>query len=353
MTMTMRTEEMNQEGAPRSALILLLALATATSPACDEDRRWSARDEDVATSVARALSIACPLGDDPGDEDARDACAEELTELVALRDAMVEPFIWGGQSRGYAVDEGTNKFNPRVWRRLYLSTFMFGSDYRVEHVDDGSQKTILHVPVQFRHALPTGAYPYPFWHAPKKWDSYSYTTTIHFVVQDGRLVAALRSSKHEVARPKTSHAWDGSWRWTQDGRDMPYVSLYGYLFSEGNPHVAKLDDAYRVLEAKMRQHGCPTCHAPDNRGGSRQLEFFVYPSQALAGRHDIITQLADDQMPPENDLGITAGITDDAERERLIRLAQDFEVAGDAALAWEGELVDRGPSASPKQHAHL
>ncbi|HEX8115357.1 MAG TPA: hypothetical protein VF516_46845, partial [Kofleriaceae bacterium] len=88
----------------------------------------------------------------------------------------------------------------------------------------------------------------------------------------------------------------------------------------------------------MRQNNCQACHAPDNQGNSAQLEFFVYPNQALMGRHDIITQLTKNEMPPKNNtLNLTAGIADPAERELLISLARDFESAGDQALGWEGD----------------
>ena len=85
-------------------------------------------------------------------------------------------------------------------------------------------------------------------------------------------------------------------------------------------------------------HNCNACHAPDNQGESSQLEFFVYPNQALAGRHDIVAQLEANLMPPEdNTLHLPAGIADSSERDLLLKLARDFEVAGDDALAWEGD----------------
>jgi hypothetical protein len=75
---------------------------------------------------------------------------------------------------------------------------------------------------------------------------------------------------------------------------------------------------------------------------SAQLEFFVYPNQALAGRHDIVKQLVKNQMPPkDNTLGLAPGIADPAERDMLTALARDFEAAGDKALAWEGDNKDQ------------
>jgi mono/diheme cytochrome c family protein len=119
---------------------------------------------------------------------------------------------------------------------------------------------------------------------------------------------------------------------------QPYVALYDYLLTKDNPFTAQLDETYRALEARMRQNNCQACHAPDNQGQSAQLEFFVYPNQALTGRHDIINQLERNQMPPrDNTLGLAAGIADASEREQLLALAREFEAAGDKALAWEGD----------------
>lgn len=294
-------------------------------------------DTELATSIGKGLAGACPLGDATSDEAARNECASKLTELAVLRDSMREPFLWGGQAAGagYRLDKSTNKFNARVWRRMYLSTYMFGDDFTVEQIAD---YTVLHVPVTFRGAMPIGAYPYPFWHSNAKWDSYSYSTTIHFLIENGTVIGALRAADQDTTRPKTVHAWDGLWQWEQGGTAMPYVSLYDYLLSKDNPYATRLDETYRALEARMRQNNCQACHAPDNQGGSQQLEFFVYPNQALAGRHDIITQLMKNEMPPkDNTLGLAPGIADPAERDRLISLARDFEATGDKALAWEGD----------------
>jgi hypothetical protein len=294
-------------------------------------------DAELAASIANGLIAACPAGAAPSDEAARNDCAGRLTSLAVLRDAMREPFMWGGQAApgSYRLDTKTNKFNSRVWRRMYLSTFMFGSNYSIEQVGDS---TVLHVPIAFRGAMSTGAYPYPFWHSAKKWDAYNYATTIHFVIENGMVVGALRSSEQDTTRPKVAHAWDGLWRWQQNGVQMPYVSIYAYLLSKTNPYAGQLDESYRALESEMRQHNCQACHAPDNQGESAELEFFVYPNQALAGRHDIVSQLSTNEMPPEdNTLHLPAGISDPAERAQLLRLARDFEAAGDKALGWEGD----------------
>lgn len=297
---------------------------------CDRGR---SRDDDLGAALGRALATACPYGDSPADERARDTCAGKLAALD-LRGAMREPFLWGGQapSGGYSLAKGTTKLNARVWRKMYLSTFMFGEEASLERI---AGQTIVHVPVRFRYAMSTGAYPYPFWHVAKKWNSYSYATTIHIVIEDGEAIGALRSLNQDTSREKVDHTWDGRWQWDQEGAAMPYASLYGYLLSKQNPHAAQLDQTYRDLGSAMREHRCDTCHGADNRGRADQLELLTYPNQALAARHDIEAQLADNQMPPENTLGVPTGISDPAEQERLIRLARAFAASGDAALAWE------------------
>ena len=293
-------------------------------------------DHELATSIANGLVGACPAANN-ADETARNDCAGRLTNLAVLRDAMREPFIWGGQQAGagYRLDASTNKFNARVWRRMYLSTFMFSNDFTIEQI---ASSTVLHMPVTFRGAMPIGAYPYPFWHSAKKWESYNYATTIHFIIEKGAVIGALRSSEQDTTRPKVAHTWDGLWQWEQNGVQMPYVSLYDYLLSKDNPFTEQLNDAYRALEGRMRTSNCQACHAPDNQGNSAQLEFFVYPNQTLAGRHDIVTQLTRNEMPPkDNTLNLPAGISNPAERQALISLARDFEAIGDKALAWEGD----------------
>ena len=313
-----------------SLTIAMLALITS----CDDARP---ADDELAASIAKGLAAACPQGTSPADEAARNDCAGKLTELAVLRDAMREPFIWGGQQAGagYRLDKSTNKFNARVWRRMYLSTFMFGNDYTTEQVAD---YTVLHVPITFRGDMSIGAYPYPFWHSNSKWDAYNYATTIHFIIQNGVVIGALRSTDQDKTRPKTAHMWDGLWRWEQGGVQMPYVALYDYLLSKDNPFASRLDESYRALEARMRQNNCQACHAPDNQGQSAQLEFFVYPNQALAGRHDIVSQLVKNEMPPkDNTLGLASGISDNGERNALLGLARAFEATGDQALEWEGD----------------
>src|SRR5215468_12075057 len=135
---------------PTHSLTLYTLALTALTAACESHP--ADHDVALAVSIAKGLVEACPANHSPADEAARNDCADKLTNFATLRDAMREPFIWGGQQagKGYAMDTKTNKFNARVWRRMYLSTFMFSSDYSIEQVDD---TTVLHIPIRFRGAM--------------------------------------------------------------------------------------------------------------------------------------------------------------------------------------------------------
>lgn len=316
----------------------LLLVSTLSVAGCSSDP-VSVSDESFADSLAKELIAACPMSGN-ADTTARTACADNLTKLETLRDAMSEPFFWGGQKAGTGYDYSQSQktdFNPLVFRRVYLSTFMFTGEYNV--VKDGDL-TIVRIGQQFRNELDIGDYPYPFWHAQGKWTSYQKATELLFFIKNGKILGALRSEEQDAARPSVDHTWDGNWQWTDPGGEIePYVTLYSFLFSPNNPHVSKLDDAYRALEEEMRAHQCQTCHSPDNQGQMNPLELFNYPNQALTARHDLVKELVENSMPPVNTLSIPVGIADTTQRDKLKTLAESFEKAADDALAYEGEKV--------------
>jgi hypothetical protein len=113
---------------------------------------------------------------------------------------------------------------------------------------------------------------------------------------------------------------------------MPYVALFTYLFSPANPHVSRLDAAYRALEAAAREQSCAICHSPNNATKMNPLRLLGFPNQALTLRHNIVTQIEQNRMP------LDTGIPDEAERKKLLDLAQEFAAIGDQALDYEGEF---------------
>lgn len=270
----------------------------------------------------------------PDDAAARMACADALTDLVELREIIADPILWGGQPADIAVADVPEKahlthLNPRVWRRMYLSTFMF--DGAPTKVEKHGKYSVLRMPVHFRNLLDSGEYPYPFWHSEKKWKSYETVIEILLFFENGKLVAGSRSANVDLSRNQVPRVWDGVWTW--DGGSEPRAALYQFMFSSVNPFVAELETAYRDLEDGMREQNCISCHDPANASMMKQLELLNYPNQALSGRHDIVRMLEENLMPP----GV--GVGDTVVRLELQRLANHFATVGDQALAFEGENI--------------
>ena len=300
------------------------------------DAAGNKEDAELGLRIAEGLIAACPASaaNDPA---ARSACADKLVGLTVLREAMAEPFLWGGQKPGTArLDEShTTRFNPLAWRKMYLSLSMFGGTPTIETLD---ATTVVHIPMTFRNELDAGAYPYPFWHSKTKWESYQYSTELLLFIEQGKVVGALRSQVQDKTRPTVPHDFNGMWKWTEGDLEMPQVTLYANLFSAENPVVPRLDAAYRALEAAMRPHQCMSCHSPDNLSNQSPLELLTYPNQALQSRRSLVEVFELDAMPPSTD-AMVGGISDPAERAKLLELAKAFERAADAALAYEGERI--------------
>jgi hypothetical protein len=289
----------------------------------------------LAKALVDTLTTACPTAG-AGDEDARRACADALTDSPFLRERMDDPFDWGGQSATAGLEfEKSNRtnFNPRIYRRLYLSTFMFPGGYSVEQA---GTTTVVRVAAAFRNQLDPGSFPYPFWHSADKWSSYETARELLFFVRGGKLVGALRSADRDPTRPHRDMKWDGRWTWEDSSGVQPRVTLFSFAFSPGNPHVAALETAYRTMERELRKETCMSCHSPDNSAKMNPLELFSFPNQALSSRRSLVAALMANLMPPA-DATRGRGVADDQRRRELIGLALAFQRAGDEALAFEGE----------------
>ena len=291
---------------------------------------------DPTEAMVEAFIESCPVTDATSVSE-RDACAEALTKNPVLQKAFADVVLWGGQPAGFGPEEllteaSLTEFAPRVLRRMYLSTFMY--EDKPARIEQQGDYQIVHMPVRFRNKLGAGEYPYPFWHSQNKWTSYEYSTDVMFVLKNGKVIVAVRSENQDKTRPHEDRTFDGMWRWNNGAE--PRVALYSYMFSPNNPHVERLDAAYRALEEGFRESTCITCHDPTNSSGMRHLELLSYPNQALSGRHDLMKQLSLNVMPPAS-MDMTAGIQDETMRSALMQMAQEFSAAGDAAMAFEGE----------------
>lgn len=314
----------------------------AVSDAAVRPDAGAALDDAAILALGAQLLEACPLAatNDPA---ARERCADALIEVPVLRSNVAEPLLWGGQPAGLPLERvpeqaNLTSFSSFVWRRIYLSTLMFEGAGVLEQA---GRYRALRVPVRFRNALDAGDYPYPFWHAEKKWASYEQATHLVFLFDDSKLVACVRSVETDASRPHTARTWDGVWTW-DEGRE-PESALYRALFSDDNPFVASLDQSYRTLSDGLRVHTCFGCHSPDNPSMIRHLDILNYPNQSLSGRHRIVSMIEQNQMPPGG------GIRDDAARAALLDKARAFATLGDRALAFEGEPITTVPSANAKR----
>jgi len=266
--------------------------------------------------------------------------------------AAGDKILWGGyhseqgyDPAAYRLDETSpidhyqlTEFSPVVWAKLYLSTFMFSGKYEVRQ--EGAL-TVLELEAKFREGLDPGDYPYPFWHNVNKWTAYCNAEKVALVFDGGgaggRLVSSLRVAPPPLALELRKRPWDSKWTWSDaEGKEQPRVALYSYVFAKDNPHVAALDRSFRELEAEMRAQNCMLCHAPDNQGKMNELLLLNYPNQALIARHTLKEVIARNEMPPGSLLAHEpAGIRDEAGRAGLLRLADAFEQAAEAALRFE------------------
>lgn len=324
----------------RSSLFLVLVTA------CQQPG-FSGTDQQLAETVAKMLIEGCPMAD-PGDEKARSDCAVVLTDSAVLRDQMAEPFLWGQQQmpNDWDISNHVTRFHPLVWRRLYLSVYMFPGEYRVTQQGD---LTLLHITPKFRNRLDMGSYPYPFWHRAGKWAAYHFQKELIFFIKDRKILAARRSFEgteglllQPPIRPDVIHEWGGQWNWSLGGEEYPKATLYTWLLSKDNPHRADLEEAYRDLEFEMRKTSCFMCHQPDNPTVMPQLEILSYPNLALSSRHRIVSSLENNTMPRADAIrGIAHGYSEEQEplRQKLLTLSRAFAKIGDDALKFEGEHV--------------
>ena len=192
----------------------------------------------------------------------------------------------------------------------------------VEVLPDESR--LLRLDVHLRR-LQNSEFPYPFWHSRAKWRGYQQATQIGLLFKGGKLIAGYRNAKLDANAPAVDEQWNGLWT-TDRGASAP---LFDYLRSADNPFVRRLDSAYKSMALEAHQFQCDACHNPANPASMNPLIIFNLSSQALSGRHQIVYVLGHNEMPPKQ------GISDAAERKRLLRFALDFERLGDQALQFE------------------
>ena len=308
---------------------LSLVTLAATLAACT-----SKPDAETVRSITRELIEGCPMAA-TDDESARDLCADRLARSTVLAGAMSDAILWGGYNPANGdsylpENRSLTEFDQFIFRRIYLSTFMYGGGSTLEEKEG---LYLLRVPVLFRNRLSEGSYPYPFWHSQDKWNAYQGATEVIFVFREGQIVAAYRAGADDSRKTQERGPFDGTWIWVDEaGEEQPHVALFSYLLSPENPHLFELDAAYRAFESEARMNTCPVCHAPDNVSKMNPLVILNLPNQALVARHDLLEVFRTNSMPPQVGL-------DDETRASLSALAEEFARIGDLALEYEDQSI--------------
>lgn len=292
------------------------------------------RLDQLAHTLAAELAKACPAAK-PDDAAAYDACAR------ALRGRSDIPFAvsvdWGGEQPSQRLAKKTmTRFHPEVFREMYLVLFSFDGTVTTGHEARDNVDTIT-LGATFRNALPTGYYPYPFWHSDAKWTDYEHATAVRFYVDpDGMIFAASRP--HIGGPDPYAHrqppSFDGKWLWTDaKGVAQPHVSLFASRYSADNPVLPSLDAAYRDFALALRNGTCMRCHTPVNHAGSSRLVIFQTPLHAAGAIDDMLKSVRENNMP-RNDWGVKR-VLDPQIRDTLLNQGDAFRAKLHDADAWE------------------
>ncbi len=329
------------------AFLLAAAFAAAGAALIDDDLPDLGEEiERMAFEVALELQRVCPPAS-PADQAAFDRCRRSLFGDSALRRSLAPRLLWGRRNQDPAAalkDTNLTQFAPDVLAGLYLSLFMFSGEHSVEYVQR-ERMYLIRLQAGFRNRLPPGQFPYPFWHDEAKWGVYQTTNSILLWVdpKTAKVVIAQFTERGAgnsvVATQPVSHKFDGNWMWTdRDGRIQPRVTLFDGLFRQDNPHLPKLDFAYRTLALRMRDAQCENCHAPDNPLPMRRLVLMHTPAHAAGEIGRLMKAVREDRMPLD-ETGIEQPL-EPALKRALLESGGAFEALVKAAKDWEAAQRD-------------
>jgi hypothetical protein len=289
-----------------------------------------------AAALAKTLASACPAAG-YGDEAAFQACGHAL-RTTAL--AFAETVAWGGDQPEKPIKrKGLTHLNSQVFQTMYLPLFTFTGNWSLTE-DTRTHTPIIRMEAYFRNSLPSGNYPYPFWHSSDKWTAYETANEIRFYLDPkGQAFVATRSAAgDEGRRGSYTHAatpaFQGSWEWRDaDGKQQPYVSLFSARYSQANPSLTKLDETYRSFALRIRDESCLDCHTPANRADSERLVLLQTPLHA-AGEIDNVIRAVESNEMPEDDIGLRKDIPA-ADRAAVLKDAMAFRDELARADKWE------------------
>lgn len=319
----------------RVALAAVLALgligpATAQQAPFDVQR--------YAAELAAHFAKICPVA--KGDEMAAwDACRQGMgtgPENAWRGDSV----LWGGEqaSKVQLRDKRTTIFRGDLFQDLYMSLLMFTGKYKVDTAPDGM--SVIKFQAFFRNGLPPGHYPYPFWHSTAKWEAYEKMNELSFRVdKNGKIAFIARTDTgSNDGRGEYAHVprapWLGDWMWRNDaGVAQPVVTLFSGLYSDDNPNMAKLDEAYRKFAVGLRDADCTVCHQPAGHSRMNKLSLLHTPLHVATYIGPVLDDIRGGRMPVD-DHGDRKALSDKL-RKKLLADGEALAALMNAADRWE------------------
>jgi hypothetical protein len=289
-----------------------------------------------AANLAKRLATACPVAA-YNDDASFQACAQALHKIHL----PFQPGIaWGGDQPEKPIKKkGLTSLNSQVFQTMYLPLFVFTGRWSIDQ-EPRTHAPIIRIEAFFRNALPSGDYPYPFWHSAAKWSAYETANEIRFYLDPAgnSFIATRGNAGNEVARGPYAHvtppAFDGNWMWHDaNGTMQPHVSLFSARYRPENPYLPTLDHAYRGFALQARNQACLDCHTPVNHAEADRLVLLQTPLHAAGEIDQVIKALRQEDMP-QDELGLPKPIPA-ASRTAIIASAVTFRRELHKADAWE------------------
>lgn len=296
--------------------------------------------EALAAKLATELHSACPPAP-YGDMAAFKSCSAALAQAKLL--PFDEAILWGGDQLDLKIKKRKlTKFNPTVFQTMYLPLLTFTGRWSIGH-DDKENLDTIRLETYFRNALPSGEYPYPFWHSTAKWSAYETMNRLSLYLNDkGRIFVATRGaagsndSRGPYAHVQPPAFVKDQWLWTDaDGKQQPEVSLFAARYQATNPHLKSLDQTYKAFALGMRDASCVNCHNPTNSADADWLTLLQTPNHAAGEIERVIAEVKSGAMP-QDEFGLRKDI-DPKLRADILKTAMAFRAELRAADDWEAK----------------
>ena len=327
-----------------STLLVAGSAIAQSGPPYEPTQADAIKARELAAKVVGELAAKCPVKA-VNDAAAHQACRESLFRGgSAFRSSLKSFILWGrppgGDINATLKDFRATQFGNDVYTGVYAPMWMWDGKYDFEYVAKDRIYRIT-AGAGFRNELDFGQYPYPFWHEAKKWTDYEDANTMAIWIDPKttkitQLTFYKRDDKPAVAASTRRHTptFDDKWMWVDDkGQQQPAPTLFVGLYSDKNPHLAKLDTSYRKFALAMRDAECSSCHVPSNPDKMKRLVLLHTPLHAASEIERVIKDIKRDRMPLD-DTGIEKPL-DDKLKARILVDAKAFAAVVKAAREWE------------------